>query len=57
MRMIMVPSCAACPYRQYHYSTHECSKMEFKELPKQESQNGQNTPIPKWCPLATFIEE
>jgi hypothetical protein len=51
IRAIPVPSCASCPYRQYHYGRHECSKMEFKPLPEQKQQNGHNTAIPNWCPL------
>jgi len=40
LRMIVIPSCAKCPYIQQHYGQYECSKMEFKELPKQGYQNG-----------------
>jgi len=54
LRMILIPSCVTCPYRQRHYGIDECSKMEFKELPKQEFSNGK---IPNWCPLPTFKEE
>lgn len=51
IRCIPVPSCASCPYMQFHYGEHECAKMEFKQLPKQKNENGTNTPIPSWCPL------
>lgn len=51
IRHIPVPSCAACPFRQYHYSQHECSRMEFQQLPPQRTENGKSTPIPEWCPL------
>jgi hypothetical protein len=51
IRTIPVPNCASCPYRQFHYGSHECSKMEFKQLPKQEVSNGKHPTIPSWCPL------
>lgn len=51
IRHIPVVSCATCPYIQYHYGQHECSKMGFMALPKQKVENGINTAIPTWCPL------
>lgn len=51
IRHVPIPSCAQCPYRQYHYGRHECSKMEFQQLALQRAENGRNTAIPDWCPL------
>lgn len=51
IRHIPVASCSDCPYRQFHYGDHECSKFNFQILPKQKVENGMSTAIPEWCPL------
>jgi hypothetical protein len=51
IRCIPIATCQDCPYKQRHYGQDECSKLNFKELPKQQVENGIVTAVPSWCPL------
>lgn len=51
IRCIPISGCADCPFCKRHYGQHECAKLNWQPVPRQEVVNGKTPPVPDWCPL------